>query len=334
MKLFPWLAFTFLVGCSSPYQFSHEISSFRTGVDDVSSAYTTGYNNLANDRQTYQALIFGDTSAKLKLTTSCNPAAPSALPCDFYRQGEPQPSPSDPALESSRPKTLGALKVVTDYAHALQAVTNAADRAAFDSAASRLNASVTALLAKVPNPAVAASGAAFSVGFNVFAWVFGQALDQERFDTLKQDVNLANGPLQRDDHKGLACPEQSVCSVQSVAKGLGTELDAISQARQLVVYDTVNALIKPLGPGYKNYTARQAAASQTKALLIQLEQTNPSRVTDALIKAHNALRDAVNDPKQSFSNLATAVGQFAGLAEALKNALTTPAKTPPTTPGS
>jgi hypothetical protein len=316
MKLFPWLALTFIAGCSSPYQFSSEIGSFSTGVGNVSSAYTTGYNNLANDRQKYRDLIFDDTSAKLKLATSCNPAPPSALPCDFLRPGEEQPSPPDPTQESNRQTTLVALKVLTDYAHALQAVTNAADRAAFDSAASRLNASVTSLLAKFPNPAVAASSAAFSTGFNIFAWVFGQALDQQRFDTLKQDVNLAAGP------------------VQSVAKGLSIGLDAISQERQLVLYETLKELIKPLGPGYKNYTARQAAASQTKGLLIQLEQAKPSQVTDALIKAHDALRDAVNDPQQSFSNFAAAVGQFAGLAEALKNALTTPAKAPSSKPGS
>jgi len=114
--------------------------------------------------------------------------------------------------------------------------------------------------------------------------------------------------------------------VQSVAKGLSTELDAISQARQQVLYDTVTELIKPLGPGYKNYPVRKAAATQTKGLLIQLKQAKPTQVTDALIKAHNALRDAVNNPKQSFSNFATAAGRFAGLAKALEDALATPVK--------
>jgi len=202
---------------------------------------------------------------------------------------------------------LDALNVLTNYAHALLAVTNAADRAALDSAAARLNTSVTAL-GKNAGPQGAAASAAFSAGFNIFAWVVGQALDQQRFDTLKQDVNLAAGP------------------VQTVAEGLSAQLDGISQARQFVLYNTVKALIKPLGPGYKNYPTRLATASQMKGVLIQLEQTNPSQVTDALVKAHNALRDAVNDPQQNFGNFATAVGQFAGLADALKTALTTPAK--------
>jgi hypothetical protein len=315
MKPLLWLALCFVSGCSSPYQFSREISSFSMGVDNLSSAYTAGYSTLANDRQTLQTLIFDDTSAKLKLADSCIPGQSKALPCDFYRQGGPQPSPADPDLVSSRPKTLEAIKVLTDYAHALQAVTNAADRAAFNSAASRLNASVTAL-GKAAGPQGAAASAAFSAGFNVFAWAVGQALDQQRFETLKQDVNLAAGP------------------VQSVARGLGAQLDLLSQKRQLVLYDTVNALIKPLGPGYKNYTAREATASQTKAVLIQLEQVNPSQVTDALVTAHDALRDAINDPERSFSNFATAVGQFAGLAEALNSGLTTPAKASLSNPGS
>jgi hypothetical protein len=231
------------------------------------------------------------------------------------RQGEPQPSPSDPALEALRPKTLDDLNVLANYARALQAVTNAADRAAFDSAAARLNASVTAL-GKAAGPQGAAASVAFSAGFNIFAWVLGQALDQERFDTLKQDVNLAAGP------------------VQSIAKGLSTELDLVSETRQQILTDTVKALIEPLKPGYKNYMAREATASQTKAVLIQLKQTKPSQVTDALIKAHDSLRDAINDPKGNFSNFATAVGKFADLAEALKSSLATPAKAPSSNPGS
>ena len=332
MRPFAWLPFTLLVGCSSPYQFSNEIGSFSTGVDNVASAYTAGYSSLFNDRLTYRTLIFNDTAAKLKLAISCSPAVPSSeLPCEFYPQGAPQPSPSDPKLESDRRGILDILNVLTNYAHALQAVTNAADRAAFDSAASRLNASVTALLSKAPNPAVAP---AFSAGFNIFAWALGQALDQQRFDILKQAVNLANGPLQWDDHKGLVCPERSVCPVRSVAKTLGGQLDAIWEARKLVLYDTVNALIKPLGPGYKNYAVRLGAANQTKAVLVQLEQAQPSQVTDALIKAHNALRDGVNDPARNFSDFASAVDQFTGLAEALKNDLATPAKAPSSNPGS
>jgi hypothetical protein len=331
MKFLPWLVLSFIAGCSSPYQFSNEIGSFSTGVDNVRSAYITGYNNLATDRQTLQTLNFNDTSAKIKLANSCYPGGDSTLPCDFYRQGEPQPSRS--VLAADRPKTLDDLDVLANYAHALQAVTNAADRAAFDSAAARLNASVTAL-GKAAGPQGTAASAAFSAGFNIFAWVLGQALDQERFDTLKQDVNLANGPLKWDDHNGWVCPEHSVCPVYSIAKGLGSELDSVSETRRKVVTDTVNAQITPLRPGYKNYMAREATATQTKAVLIQLIQTKPSQVTDALIKAHNALRDAVNDPKGSFGNFATAVGKFAELAEALKSSLATPAKAPSSSPGS
>jgi hypothetical protein len=317
IKLSAWLALSVTVGCSSPYQFSNEISTFSTGVDNLRSAYTTGYSNLATDRQTLQTLNFDDTSAKLLLARSCFPGGDSTLPCDFYPQGGPQPYPSDPALASSQPRTLDTLNVLTNYAHALQAVTNAADRAAFDSAAARLNASVTAL-GKAAGPQGAAASAAFSAAFNIFAWVVGQELDQERFDTLKQDVNLAAGP------------------VQTIAKGLGTDLDAISQARRQVLIDTIKALIAPLRPGYKNYLAREATATQTKAVLIQLIQTKPTQVTDALIKAHDALRDAVNDPKGSFGNFATEVGKFADLAEALKSALTTPtpAKVSSSNPGS
>jgi hypothetical protein len=223
---------------------------------------------------------------------------------------------------------LEALKVLTDYAHALQAVTNAADRAAFDSAAARLNASVTAL-GKAAGPQGAAASAAFSAGFSIFAWVLGQELDQQRFDTLKEAVNLAAGPEQLVGPDQWVCPEHSFCPVRLVTSGLVLALDLVSQAQQQILYETTKELIKPLGPGYKNYAARLATASQTKGLLIQLEQTKPSQVTDALVKAHNALRDAVNDPKQNFSNFATAAGQFAGIAEALKSALATPpTKTP------
>jgi hypothetical protein len=332
MKLLPLLALTVTAGCSSPYQFSNEISSFSTGVNNVSSAYTAGYSNLTNDRHTLQTLTFDDMSAKLILADSCIPGrSKAASPCDFYRQGDPQPSLSDPdliKLAADRPKTLEYIKVLTDYAHALQAVTNAADRAAFNSAASRLNASVTAL-AKNAGPQGAAASAAFSAAFNIFAFVVGQALDQQRFDTLKQGVNLAAGTGQLDSRGKWSCGRGLFCPVRIVGLFIGTQLDALSQKRQSVLYDTAKALSKPLGPGYKNYTVREASAEQTLGVKNQLEQTNPaSQVTTALIEAHDKLRNAINDPEQDFSNFATAAGQFVSLAEALKTALTTPAKAP------
>jgi hypothetical protein len=332
MKCLLWFALTFIAGCSSPYQFSNEIGSFSIGVDNVSSAYKTGYSNLANDRQTLQTLNFNDTSAKLNLADSCIPGQSKASsPCDFYRQGDPQPSLSDPVLmklAADRPKTLESIKVLTDYAHALQAVTNAADRAAFNSAASRLNASVTAL-AKNAGAQGAAASAAFSAAFNIFAFVVGQALDQQRFDTLKQGVNVAAGTGQLDSQGKWSCGKGLFCPVRIVALFIGIQLDALSQSRQSILYDTAKALSKPLGPGYKNYTAREASAEQTLAVKNQLEQANPaSQVTASLIKAHDELRNAVNDPEQNFSNFATAADLFVSLAEALKTALTTPPKAP------
>jgi hypothetical protein len=336
MKLLLWLALTFIAGCSSPYQFSNEISSFSTGVDNVSGAYTIGYSNLANDHHALQTLTFDDTSPKLQLADSCIPGQSKASsPCDLYREGGPQPSQSDPDLVSARPKTLESIKVLTDYAHALQAITNAADRAAFNSAAARLNASVTAL-AKNAGPQGAAASAAFSAAFNIFAFVVGQALDQQRFDALKQGVNVAAGTGELDSQGKWSCSTKGLfCPVRIVALTIGTQLDLLSQSRQLVLHDTVIALINPLKPGYKNYTAREVTAEQTLAVLNQLEQANPaSQVTAALIKAHDELRNAVNDPEQNFSNFATAADQFVGLAEALKTALTTPAKPPSPNPGS
>ena len=98
----------------------------------------------------------------------------------------------------------------------------------------------------------------------------------------------------------MALPRPLVLPVRSVAKGLSTDLAAISEAQQTVISYTLEELRKPLGPGYKNYMVRFATLSQTTTLQNQLKQASPSQVTDALVKAHNALRDAVNDPKESF----------------------------------
>jgi hypothetical protein len=167
-----------------------------------------------------------------------------------------------------------------------------------------LDASVSGLIGAVPNPAVVASGAAVGASLNIFSWLVGQGLDAERFSTLRRDVNRAAGP------------------VATIAKALTFSLDAISNETHQVLYETGKQLTKGLGPNTKDYAARQLETRRVQASIRELESVTPSSVTTALVTAHNALRDAVNNPKQDLSNLISAVDQFADLAQALRGALT------------
>ncbi|MFL5266203.1 MAG: hypothetical protein ACJ8AH_06315 [Stellaceae bacterium] len=305
-----WIILAFLAGCA-PYDFGNEVRNFSTGVDQLSDAFTTGYNNLSRDLAAQTQLSLDDTRAKVSIAASCGGAIgdlpDNQQPCALYRFQGSKPVLTD--VQKTRPRTMVALKVLTDYAHALQAVTNAADRAAFDAASKRLEASV-ANLAKAANAVAPGASTAAPVIVKMATWIVGAALDKDRFDSLRQGVNNAADP------------------VRTVAKTMGIGLEAVRNDRLTALYETTNALVKPLGPGLaeKAYKERLTDAETTLEMLDEVRRADPAGAADSLATAHDALVAAVNDPERDFANMTTAVGAFADQANALRNALSVPAK--------
>ena len=145
-----WILLLSVAACS-PYSFPKEVSAISTGVDQLSSGFTDGYTALAADRATQTELDLTATRAKVAISDSCYAPLPTmseySKPCELFKSGTSEPKPM--AIELQRGKTMAALGVLKDYAHALAAVTSAADRAAYDTAVAQLSAAVGDLRARL-----------------------------------------------------------------------------------------------------------------------------------------------------------------------------------------
>jgi hypothetical protein len=169
LRLF-WLGLITLAACS-PYDFSKEVSGFSTGVDQLSNGFTSGYAALAADRAALVQLDLTGTRAKVVMATSClaipSKSAQNELPCALFRSGDTPPALTK--IDQARDKTTAYLKVLTNYAQALVAVTNAADRAAYNAAVAQLSAAV-GTLAKDVGPQGAAASTVAPAAVNVIGW--------------------------------------------------------------------------------------------------------------------------------------------------------------------
>jgi hypothetical protein len=158
-----------LAACS-PYNFSNEVSTFSTAVDQLYGGFTSGYAALAADRAALVQLDLTGTRAKVAVATSCLDVPPSQnqSPCALYRlNGTP---PALLGIEQKRDRTMALLKALKDYAQALVAVTNAADRAAYNAAVAQL-ASTVGAIAKDAGPQGAAASTVAPAAVNLIGWV-------------------------------------------------------------------------------------------------------------------------------------------------------------------
>jgi hypothetical protein len=304
-----WFVLFGLAACS-PYSYPKEVSAISTGVDQLSDGFTSGYAALAADRTAQVQLDLTSARAKVTLPKSCsNPQ--SQLPCTLYRFGGTEPTLS--AIEQDRDKTMVALGVLKDYAHALAAVTNAADRTSYDAAVAQLSGAVGALAKNADAVAPGVSTVAPAI-VNIVGWLVGTALDQQRFDSLKAAITAVGTPQANGN-----------IPINTVAMTLGDGLLALSTERQTVLGNEADALVKPLGPSLSDaaYRQRLSDAQAVVVVLDGLRRADPIAAAKGLVKAHKALVAAVNDPSRNYPALLKAVGDFVDQATALQTALTT-----------
>jgi hypothetical protein len=310
MRKLHWCLLVLLAGCS-PYQFSQEVGDFSTGVDQLSSSFSNGYTGLAADRAAaaHQALL--DRRPRVTTTVSCGVPGKAddytRLPCGALELNQPQPAPLNSQVD--RKTVTDKLQVLQNYVHALQAVTNAADRAAFDAAAQRLEGAVSNL-ATTANAAAPGAGAIAPAATNVVLWVVGTALDNDRFDALRNGVTLAATP------------------VKNISAELGTALQIIADDKAQVLTAAAKALLKPLGPklAATTYKERLVAAEAILAELDAVQLSAPAQAAQKMSKAHSALVAAVQSPHPQLAELMKSLSDFEAAAKPLKDALTAPAK--------
>jgi hypothetical protein len=308
-----------LAGCS-PYNFSREVGAFSTGVDQLSDGFNSGYAALAADRAALAQLQLTSDRARVAIAKSCfalpGRSSQNEAPCALYRSGDSPSVLSE--VEQAGNKTTALLAALKAYAQALVAVTNAADRAAYDAAVGQL-ASAVGTITKDAGPQGAAIGTVAPAGVNLIGWVVGAALDQQRFESLKAGVDAVGRPLS----DGKTIP------IDVVAREAGAGLYALALAQREVLVNELNTLSGPLGSSLTDaaYRQRLSDAAAVAAVLDRLRQSDPTATASALIDAHKALVAAVDDPNREYSSLVKAVNDFADQAAALHAALSvTPAK--------
>ena len=306
-----WLLLFSLASCS-PYSFSKEVTTISTGVDQVSAGYTQGYTALAADRAASTQFDLISTRSKAAFSPSCRLAVgelpESRLPCALYPAGSSAPAPSD--VERKRGQIMSTLSVLREYAHALAAVTNAADRAAYDAAVAQLSGAAGALAenadAAAPGVSVVAPAAV-----NLLGWLVGTGLDQQRFDSLKAAVNGVDNPT-----------PSGVKPMHTVVAVLALGLENLRKVRLTVLVGQARKMVVALGPSLSDSAYRQQFVDAQALITVidGLRHSDPGGTVHGMESAHGALVAAVNDPARSYSDLVRALGDFADKAAALQTA--------------
>jgi hypothetical protein len=285
------LALALSSSACSPYRFDRQVGAFATGVEELRGALLGGVAALRADQAALRRLELAAARPRLAVAGGCSadPETTTAH-CRLTAVGtEPE---SDP-WEARLPRARLVADALADYAAALDALTRAADRAQFDGAASQVQVQVKALAAASGQPAAMAAPILFSAGL----WVWGQALDAERMATLRWAVRQAS------------------TSVPVLAEALGDGLVLIRGQRMTALRRTASELLREEGVGGRTaWLSRYDGAAPVTAALDQVRRSAPREPVADLIKAHDALVRAVEDPRASAADLADAAARFAARA--------------------
>lgn len=308
------------VGCS-PYSYSKEVSALNSGVDDLSTGYSSAQTSLVADLAAQRQRAMTERLSYARLTEACaTPATKDErkAPCDIV----PAISPDRPVARAPLPEDNDALNAqvadafaaLKSYTAALAAITNAKDRADYDAAVSQLASAVKDIGMIAPGV-----GAVAPAAVNLLGWMVGTALDQQRFDTLKAAVNAVGRPLP---------PPSNLKPINIVVGRLVDAVATVSLKRRIVLYEEASIMTRQLGPGLGGRDTYKQHLVDTEAVVATLNglRTNdPEQARKKLADAHQALVDAVNDPMRGYPDLIKAINNFITEASALKKALATTA---------
>ena len=196
------------------------------------------------------------------------------------------------------------MAALTGYALSLQALTNVADRQAFDAASAQVT-TATQTLASLASLATPAATVAPVVVTAVLS-VVGQGLDYERYRRLRRAVQEA--------HPAIVSLAPTVAQVISANRSV--RLDTLKRTLEAVVDGM------PRQSGSANRLLGQDIALERSAALNGLATVDPEAIARGVVTAHAALREALEDRERGFENLRTAVEGFARQAAVWRASLT------------
>ncbi len=317
-----------LSGCS-PYGFSKQVSDINGSVQALNDSVTSGHKALVDDQTAHyrRALIANRSNvvmahceAVLRVARHVptdadlakkddDPVAkpPPRQPCDVYLLADmnkswlgPPPLPDKLTL---------SMKALTDYMGALAAVTNATDRDNYNAAVTKLGTAVSGIMTAAGGPA----GAAVGAGINLFGWLLGNALDIQRFESLKAAVNKVGTPPKPGDGRPF----------DDVVQAIASSILALAEDRRSALTDDIGSLKLTLGHGVSEevYRARLADIQSMAAVVESLNTADPQSAANALMLAHAKLVKAVNEYQPDLASLITTIGTLKDQVSALQTAL-------------
>lgn len=329
-----------LMGCS-PYPYTGAVKKFSGGVATVGDALVTNEASLVEVRTAAGRYRRRDMPSRPRMAWSagCLEPASSGQRCEQVERGArpdaaasqtvtlqtPVAAPPAGSYEcpvipgtGERPRAADKEEVVVtaamiastlkEYADALAAVTNAADRAALDAAVGDLSKSAGTLASTVGmagGPAASAAiGAVVSASVSLVGWIVGQAEDARRLDALDAALRATCRPIQ--------------------TLGAAAETLIATRRREIADYRlrSITVIQAGMGPGTSRgeYAARDTEVDALLAAGVRPPDPNDQPGT-ALRKAHDALVKAVTNREGQTMALIEAVGSFAEAAQKLKSAL-------------
>lgn len=338
------------VAACSPYNYGDEVKAISKSVDQLSAGLTGATSGLTADYNANLQSHWARTHQPIRLRTNCLDPVQDLPKTKEFREAEEagRPPPLDeeqkenqapctliegaitqPPVRSKEPppvmtneegraRALRSMALLKAYAQGLAAVTNAEDRASYNAAVGKLSSAVESIAKLAPVPG---AGAIAAAGVNLFGWLIGTSLDQQRFATLKEAVNKVGRPP-ADDPDGRP-------PIAVVANSINVYFAAVNEARLGLLNQDVRASLYPLSDPKKPFSE--------EAYRRRLAEVNPKvdaiealrRTTFAwrgLANAHEKLVKAVNEGGVNIGDLQEAIGEFIDKVEAARKAIDTAAK--------
>jgi hypothetical protein len=287
----------------SPYVYKNEVQGFAAGVNALDEGYEAGLQALADRRVAANNAKWLNNKPAVVLSNGCLPtSSPNPQPCgvvDPFGDLPDETTAGPGEVESAAAEQRQHVRALADYAAALDALTRAEDREAFNNAAATLEQSVDGLAGRLA-PGAPSLGPLVSL----FSFVTGTYLDQRRFVALRSAVDEVD-PL-----------------LHELRDPLVIAFEEMARAQQQYLLNEGNKVGERLGPevGDQVYAANLRDLERIAAAADKLAHSAPQAAVDDMIAAHGELRRALNEGRGQDKEVIKAINDFVEKAKAVQAA--------------
>ncbi len=289
-------------GCSVAV-YENEIKSFKDSTDIAAStfvAYSRGAGEVAA-RNDLRALILANKGALVALSDDCDKwvnGQQAGRPCRVVVND----TDVTPQKDVGQANLVAAMKALSEYAGSLEAVASSKDIDEATASIGSLVKDVGGLIQKLPSAQAEQKSIEAAVGpiTGMVTWVAGNYLTYKRYTALKQ----ATARVQPALAGGRARLNEWATAVKN----------DYAQAR-LVEFTVTSKLIKASASTdpLPIVIAQQKYASEVAAII----NAKPNGMFDAMVDAHGALTQALDDPSRQTEALSKSIQAFKKAADDL-----------------